>query len=245
MKKIISILILSMLNIFLLSSVIYAGNNTKTENQMIKAATEAFYDKYNMFFEIEKDGLLFDSKKGSEDRLSGYAHPEDAVDEQCYFRFSDDTLEDSYSFLIYKNPINERIQKELDNNSLIGDINIKFSAIQDIYDQNKSIDDILHGDDCLVCFDVYEYTDKNVNEYVSLIKTWMDFLYKLDYRWYFEIHDKKHPDDIFFTLSPTDKGYTKTSDWSDKELEESVNDGLKSIYYKKLQNRKISFRKKK
>lgn len=69
-------------------------------------------------------------------------------------------------------------------------------------------------------------------EYVPLIRAWMEKLYPADFNWYFELRDKENDELRYFTLAPGDNGFDSTDNWSDEMIARYIADNI-AFYHMK------------
>ena len=211
------------------AEIVYKDVNVSTEEDMKAYALERLQKKYNQAFEIEEI-LDYGHQYGKEDmpmRLNGKAHVVGDESLFCYFLVTQPHgFTDEYATNYYKEDITQYAKESLKGVSDDYEIEIDHSLTAKSYDPKMDYKEYLYDGLCCIRYTVYVEDSEDYHTYIPLIRKWMDALYALDYRWFFEVCDKDGK--WYFTLDPVDYGFDSSDDWDDETIYETIVDSVKN-----------------
>lgn len=194
--------------------------NAHSEAEMAAYAETCLAEKYGKQFEIEEENRIYSHQDGDENKpmsLRAYAHPLGDNEDRCFIVATEtDGVKDNYFINAYQKAVSEQIGSEMEKSHLRAKIEIDYPAKVTPLPENLSVDEVIHDSECIIFFEAMTEAKDNLQDYIPLVREWMDFLYGLDYRWYLEIRDEDNPSILYFTLDPGDNNFTCSDDWSDE-----------------------------
>ena len=222
------------------AEITYKDVNVSTEEEMKAYALERLQEKYKQAFEIEEI-LAYGHQDGEEDmpmRLNGKAHVVGDENLYCYFEVTQPHLFiDEYATNYYKEDITQYARESIKGVSDDYEIDIEHSLTAQVYDPKMDYKEYLYDGLCHIRYTVYVEDSEDYHTYIPLIRKWMDALYALDYRWFFEVCDKDGK--WYFTLDPVDNGFDSSDDWDDEMIYDSIVDRVENRdFYDELLNKK-------
>ena len=205
------------------AEIAYKDVNVSTEEEMKAYALERLQDKYNQAFEIEE--IFYynheDGEEGMPMKLKGRAHVEGDESLYCYFKVTQPNwFEDDYATNYYKEDITNYIEESLKGISCDYELYIDHDLTVKNYNPKMDYKEYLYDGLCGIDYTVYVDESEDYHTYIPLIREWMDVLYAADYKWYFEIYDKKGK--LYYTLDPGDNGFHSSEEWTDESIYENI-----------------------
>ena len=200
-------------------------NRVYTEIEMADFALERLEEKYHKPFEIESSGRMYGHQDGKENKpvsLRAYAHPAGNEEERFFLIVTEpDSFRDNYWVYEYKQEVTKLVEKQLEPFGLKAVLEIDYPVTAEKPSPDLTAEELLHDPECILFFEPRIENQKQKSDYIPVIRQWMEFLYPLDYNWYFELH--RDPDDaLIFTLDPGDNGFKSSEDWKDELLESYI-----------------------
>ena len=199
-----------------------------TEDDLIDAAAGILKERYGKDFVIEEEGRTFtrgDGRGSGVSVMRAYAHPKDDSSDRFYVIAENGRCRDNYSALERRDEVEKLMNDAASAAGLTADARMTYSATETPIPPQMTAEEILLDDRCVIRFEPELADEETPEGYVDEIRKWMDFLYRLDCRWYMEAK-RKSDGEVIFTLDPGDDGFSGSGDWSDSLIAEYVEDCL-------------------
>lgn len=193
--------------VFLASLLLTACSNRIEESgfDAVKKELESRYDSIFTLKTVEYD---------DDSMYSGVAIDENG--KECDFILQGGKLKDNYYIHFYEEDILSYIYSQMDLNGLSGEVIVEYSPNGKRLESDVSVDYILHSRYCSIYYEVY-VSNSSKEECLSIVHQWIEYLFDLDYVWYFDVYDESNNVVSFSSYNNT---YQQISDWTDEEIEQ-------------------------
>lgn len=207
--------------------------HVETMEEMKTFAKEKLSERYGTPFIImdEKPEALTYVADEESKHLSGQAYVKGEPDKSCYFRVeAPHTFKDDFATQYYKEEILAAIQPQLEGIEKSSyNIIIDHDLSSKLIDPSKtSYKDYLYDGHCCLCFTAFTEEKEALEQYIPVIREWMNVLYAADYHWYFELRSSEDQEKILFTLDPGDNGFDASEDWEDDYICRCIESNLRN-----------------
>ncbi|MCR5608911.1 MAG: hypothetical protein K6G26_07595 [Lachnospiraceae bacterium] len=200
----------------------YKDVEVHSEEEMREFALKCLEEKYGKKFLIDESYCEYEHFNGHEDKpmtLYARAYPECEKKETCgLFVEEPNIFKDNYFVNLYLPDIEDFIIPEMDKYDLKGELDIDYPLMAGTIGDSLSAKDIIYDTNTRIVFLQPVEKKDDIQEYITIVRKWLNFLYTCDYEWYFALTDKEDSYYQYIGISKGDLGYSSEKEWTDEDL---------------------------